>query len=54
MEMNRVYWVLEVKGIKQAWFAEKPGKGYNLVYAYVQNRQLPKPVILFEIAGIKE
>ncbi len=41
--MNRIKEVFEEKGIKQIWLAEKLGKSYNTVNAYVQNRQQPKP-----------
>jgi putative transcriptional regulator len=44
--------VLEEKGIKQKWLAEKPGKSYNMVNGYVQNRQQPRLEVLFEIAKI--
>ena len=37
--MNRIKEVLEEKGIKQTWLAEKLGKSYNMVKGYVQNRQ---------------
>ena len=50
--MNRIKEVLEEKGIKQTWLAEKPGKSYNMVNSYVQNRQQPRLEILFEIARI--
>lgn len=52
--MNRIKEVLEEKGIKQKWLAEKLGKSYNMVNVYVQNRQQPKLEILFEIAEILE
>ena len=52
--MNRIKEVLEEKGIKQKWLAEKLGKSYNMVNGYVQNRQQPKLEILFEIAEILE
>ena len=52
--MNRIKEVLEEKGIKQKWLAEKLGKSYNMVNGYVQNRQQPKLEILFEIAKILE
>ena len=35
--MNRIKEVLEQKGIKQTWLAEKLGKSYNMVNAYAQN-----------------
>ncbi|WP_435380188.1 helix-turn-helix transcriptional regulator [Echinicola jeungdonensis] len=50
--MNRIKEVLEEKGIKQTWLAEKLGKSYNMVNSYVQNRQQPRLEILFEIAKI--
>jgi transcriptional regulator with XRE-family HTH domain len=50
--MNRIKEVLEEKGIKQTWLAEKLGKSYNMVNGYVQNRQQPRLEVLFEIAHI--
>jgi putative transcriptional regulator len=50
--MNRIKEVLEEKGIKQVWLAEKLGKSYNMVNAYVQNRQQPRLEILMSIAEI--
>ncbi len=50
--MNRIKEVLEEKGIKQKWLAEKLGKSYNMVNGYVQNRQQPRLGVLFEIAKI--
>ena len=52
--MNRIKEVLEKKGIKQIWLAEKLGKSYNMVNGYVQNRQQPRLEVLFEIARILE
>jgi len=52
--MNRIKEVLEEKGIKQTWLAEKLGKSYNMVNAYVQNRQQPKIEVLYEIAKLLE
>jgi putative transcriptional regulator len=51
-DMNRIKDVLEEKGIKQKWLAEKLGKSYNMVNGYVQNRQQPRLEILYEIAKI--
>ena len=51
-DMNRIKEVLEEKGIKQTWLAEKLGKSYNMVNGYVQNRQQPRLEVLFEIAKI--
>ena len=53
-EMNRIKEVLDEKGIKQIWLAEQLGKSYNMVNAYVQNRQQPRLEILYEIANILE
>ena len=50
--MNRIKEVLEEKGVKQTWLAEKLGKSYNMVNGYVQNRQQPRLEVLFEIAKI--
>jgi putative transcriptional regulator len=50
--MNRIKEVLEEKGIKQIWLAEKLGKSYNMVNAYVQNRQQPRLEIFMKIAEI--
>ncbi len=50
--MNRIKEVLEEKGIKQTWLAEKLGKSYNMVNGYVQNRQQPRLEVLYEIAEI--
>lgn len=52
--MNRIKKVLEEKGIKQTWLAEKLGKSYNMVNSYVQNRQQPKIEVLYEIAKLLE
>lgn len=50
--MNRIKEVLEEKGIKQIWLAEKLGKSYNMVNSYAQNRQQPRLEVLTEIARI--
>ena len=50
--MNRIKEVLEEKGIKQTWLADKLRKSYNMVNDYVQNRQQPRLEVLFEIAEI--
>ena len=50
--MDRIEEVLEHKGIKQTWLAEKLGKSYKMVNSYVQNRQQPRLEVLFEIAKI--
>ncbi|WP_178986242.1 helix-turn-helix domain-containing protein [Winogradskyella helgolandensis] len=50
--MNRIKEVLEEKGIKQVWLADKLGKSFNTVNGYVQNRNQPSLEILYEIAEI--
>lgn len=50
--MNCIKVVLEEKGIKQTWLAEKLGKSYNMVNSYVQNRQQPRLEVLMQIAEI--
>lgn len=50
--MNRIKEVLEEKGIKQTWLAEKLGKSYNMVNAYAQNRQQPRLDDLYKISEI--
>jgi putative transcriptional regulator len=50
--MNRIKEILEEKGIKQVWLAEKLGKSFNTVNGYVQNRHQPSLEVLYEIAEI--
>ena len=50
--MNRIKEVLETKGIKQIWLAEKLGKSYNMVNSYAQNRRQPSIEDLYKIAEI--
>jgi putative transcriptional regulator len=50
--MNRIKEVLDEKGIKQIWLAEKLGKSYNMVNGYVQNRRQPSLELLNKIANI--
>jgi len=52
--MNRIKVVLEEKGIKQTWLAEKLGKSYPIINGYAQNRKQPSLEVLFEIAKILE
>ncbi len=54
MAMNRIKEVLESKGIKQTWLADKLGKSYNMVNSYVQNRRQPSLEDLYRIAEILE
>jgi len=50
--MNRTKEVLNEKGIKQKWLAEKLGKSYNMVNSYAQNRKQPRLEVLYDIANI--
>lgn len=50
--MNRIKEVLEAKGIKQVWLADKLGKSFNTVNGYVQNRNQPTLEVLYDIAKI--
>ncbi len=50
--MNRIKEVLEEKGIKQTWLAEKLGKSYNMVNAYAQNRRQPSLETLYKISEL--
>ena len=53
-KMNRIKEVLEAKGIKQTWLAEKIGKSFSQTNAYVCNRRQPSLEMLFEIAKVLE
>ena len=50
--MNRIKEVLDERGIKQVWLAEKLNKSYNMVNSYVQNRRQPSLEVLYQIAEI--
>lgn len=50
--MNRIKEVLTAKGVKQTWLADQLGKSYNMVNAYVQNRQQPRLEVLYKIAEL--
>ena len=50
--MNRIKEVLEERGIKQTWLAERLGKSFCIVNSYVCNRRQPSLDVLFEIATI--
>lgn len=50
--MNRIKEVLEEKGIKQIWLAEKLNKSYNMVNGYAKNRRQPSLELLNQIAEI--
>lgn len=50
--MNRIKEVLNEKGIKQTWLAEKLGKSFKIVNAYACNRKQPSLETLFQIAEL--
>lgn len=50
--MNWIKEVLEEKGIKQTWLAEKIGKSFSQTNAYVCNRRQPSIELLYEIASL--
>jgi transcriptional regulator with XRE-family HTH domain len=50
--MNCIKDILQDQGRSQKWLAERLNKSYNMVNAYVQNRQQPRLEILNEIAEI--
>ena len=49
---NRIKEVLEERGIKQTWLAERLGKSFCIVNSYVCNRRQPSLDVLFERAKI--
>jgi transcriptional regulator with XRE-family HTH domain len=51
-ELNRIKEILDEKGIKQTWLAEKLGKSFNMVNAYARNRKQPSLEMLNQIAKI--
>ena len=50
--VNRIKAILEEKGIKQTWLADKLSNSYNMTNAYVQNRRQPSLEDLYRIAEI--
>jgi len=50
--MNRIKEVLQEKGIKQTWLAEKLGKSFNIVNDYCNNRRQPSLELIFKIADV--
>ncbi|MCZ8296999.1 MAG: helix-turn-helix transcriptional regulator [Flavobacterium sp.] len=50
--MNRIKEVLNDKGIKQTWLANRLGKSYNVVNGYVTNKRQPSIEVLYEIAKL--
>lgn len=52
IQMNRIKEVLNEKGIKQTWLAEKLGKNFKIVNNYACNRSQPSLQALHKIAEI--
>lgn len=50
--MNRIKEVLNEKGVKQTWLAEKLDKSFGIVNEYCNNRRQPSLEVLFEIAEL--
>lgn len=50
--MNRIKEVLNEKGVKQTWLAEKLDKSFSIVNEYCNNRRQPSLEVLFEIAEL--
>lgn len=50
--MNRIKEVLNEKGIKQTWLAEKLGKSFKMINNYACNRSQPSLQTLNKIAEI--
>lgn len=52
MELNRIKEILDEKGIKQTWLADKLGKSFNTINAYACNRKQPSLKVLNDIANV--
>jgi transcriptional regulator with XRE-family HTH domain len=50
--MNCLKEILEKRGIKQTWLADRFGKSFCIANTYVCNRCQPSLEVLFEIAKI--
>lgn len=50
--MNRIKEILNEKGVKQTWLAEKLGKSFKIVNAYACNRKQPSLETLYQIAEL--
>lgn len=50
--MNRIKEILEERGIKQTWLAERLGKSFCIVNSYVCNRRQPSLEVIFDVAKI--
>ena len=52
MKLNCIKEVLDERGISQTWLANKLGKSFNSVNAYVCNRSQPNLESLLQISKI--
>ena len=52
MKLNHIRAVLKDKGISQTWLANKLGRSFSTVNAYVCNRTQPNLTTLLEIAQL--
>lgn len=52
IKYNRIKEVLDEKGIKQTWLAERLGKTYRSVNLYVSNQVQPPISVLFDVARL--
>lgn len=52
--MNRIKEILDERGIKQTWLADKLDKSYNMVLSYTTNKRQPSVETLFKISEILE
>lgn len=50
--MNRIKEILNEKGIKQTWLAEKLGRSFGVVNEYCNNKRQPSLEVLNEVAII--
>lgn len=50
--MNKNKQVLDARGIRQTWLAEKLGKSVNMVNSYALNKTQPSLVTLYQIAEL--
>jgi transcriptional regulator with XRE-family HTH domain len=50
--MNRIQEILDERGVKQTWLAEKLNKSYNMTNAYCRNRRQPSLEMLYKIAEL--
>ncbi len=52
--MNRIKGILDDKGIKQTWLAQKPDKSSNTVNSYVKNTRQLSIEDLYKVSEILE